>query len=323
MDKPTSSGMTGLSIPAQTIPVPSTISPQAQAFLAQAAQRVAPGTQAGMPPEAQLEAMMGAMRSMAAGFAGSFETIELGNGALLYHAVPTVRRPGRERAVFFDIHGGGFVSGAGEMCAIRAKLRAADFGVELFSVDYRLAPTHPWPAALDDTLAAWRGILERVPATSVAVAGSSAGGNLAAGLMRRAHDEGLDLPAALLLLTPALDLTGAGDSWHTNRWLDTTLYGETGETMAGYIGDADPADPLVSPINDTPAPGWPPTLLSSGTRDLLLSDTVRMHRQLRRAGIVAELHVTEAGPHGGFMGQAPEDRELLGEVQAFCDRFWG
>lgn len=314
-------GLTSLAVPAQTIPVPSTISAEAQAFLSQAARRVAAGPQAALP-EAQLEAVMDHMRKMGTAFDGTFETIELGHGALLYRATPTKRKPGREAAVFFDVHGGGFVTGGGEMCALRAKLRAADFGVDLFSVDYRLAPAHAWPAALDDTVAAWKAILARVPAESVAVAGSSAGGNLAAALMRRAHDEGLAMPAALVLLTPGLDLVGAGDTRQTNRFLDTTLYGDSTEAMMGYVGDADPAAPLVSPIYDTPVPGWPPTLLSSGTRDLLLSDTVRMHRQLRRAGIVAELHVTEAGPHGGFMGMAPEDHELLGEVQAFCDRYW-
>lgn len=313
--------LTGLAAPAGTIPVPSTISEAARQFLSQAARRLAGGAQ-GAPPEVQLESAMAGMRQMAAGFDGAFETIELGSGAFLYRATPARRRPGRERAVFFDIHGGGFVSGGGEMCALRAKLRAADFGVDLFSVDYRLAPAHPWPAALEDTVTAWKAILERADAQHVAVAGSSAGGNLAAALMRRAHDEGLALPAALLLLTPALDLSGEGDTRCTNRFLDTTLYGDAIDAVSGYVGQADAISPLVSPIYDTPVPGWPPTLLSSGTRDLLLSDTVRMHRQLRRAGIVAELHVTEAGPHGGFMGTAPEDRELLEEVQAFCDRYW-
>jgi acetyl esterase/lipase len=141
--------------------------------------------------------------------------------------------------------------------------------------------------------------------------------------MLRARDEGLPLPAALLLLTPALDLTLAGDTLVTNRFLDVNLYG--GVTyLPTYAGIENPAHPYVSPLFGDLTKGWPPTLLMSGTRDLLLSDTVRMHRALRRAGVRAELHVTEAGPHGGFMGAgAPEDAEIMAECRRFIFSGWG
>jgi acetyl esterase/lipase len=202
-------------------------------------------------------------------------------------------------------------------------LRAIDLGVEVFAVDYRLAPEHPYPAGLDDTIAAYRAVLEHVAPAQLVVAGSSAGGNLAAALLLRARDEALPMPAGLLLLTPATDMAGIGDTRETNRFLDVSLYGGGGEGPDSYAGAADRSHPYLSPVYGTFTSGWPQTLLASGTRDLLLSDTVRLHRALRRAGIAAELHVTEAGPHGGFMGTAPEDQELLAECKRFCEEAWG
>jgi acetyl esterase/lipase len=311
----------GLRVPATVIPTPGTLSPQAQAYLESAAKRIAASPPARDQQQAA-DAALQMLRPRAAGFEGSFETVELAHGAKLYRVVPEGRSGRRREVAYFDIHGGGFTSGGGEMCAMLAKLRAADYGVEVFSVDYRLAPGHPYPAGLDDTLAAYREVLKRVAAKDLVVAGSSAGGNLAAALMLRAGDEGLPLPAALLLLTPGLDLSGAGDTRQTNRWLDVNLHGGDGEGPAAYVGKADAKHPHVSPIYAAIPEDWPPTLLSSGTRDLLLSDTVRMHRLLRRAGVRAELHVTEAGPHGGFMGTAPEDHELIAECKRFCSEAW-
>ena len=313
----------GLLVPARSIPVPASISKEAQAFLAGATKRIAAAGQgAGERDQSQAaERALQLLRPRADGFKGAFATIELPLGAKLYQVTPEGRRGRRARVAYIDIHGGGFTSGGGEMCQVLARLRAMEHRVEVFSVDYRLAPEHPYPAGLDDTVAAYRAVLELVKPGNLVVAGSSAGGNLAAALMLRARAEGLPLPAGLLLLTPGLDMTGAGDSRQTNKFLDVNLYGG-GEGPDAYAGGADPREPHLSPIYGTIPKGWPPTLLSSGTRDLLLSDTVRMHRKLRRAGVRAELHITEAGPHGGFMGTAPEDMELIGKCRRFCREVW-
>jgi acetyl esterase/lipase len=133
----------------------------------------------------------------------------------------------------------------------------------------------------------------------------------------------LPLPAALLLQTPALDMTQSGDSYQTNRLLDVNLYGGGGDGPSLYAAGADATHPYLSPLFGDFTKGWPPTLLTTGTRDLLLSDTVRMHRTLRRAGVRAELHVAEAGPHGGFMGaNAPEDTEMITECRRFVRSAW-
>lgn len=300
----------------QTIPIPGSLSPEARGFLTAMIAR------AGSPadPEADAARAVAMLGPAAAGFAGTFETFELDQGALLHRAVPEGAHPAR---AYFDIHGGAFIAGGGEMCRMLAKIRALDHGVTVWSVDYRLAPDHPYPAALDDCLAAYRHVLGLHKPADLVVAGSSAGGNLAAALMLRAAAQGLPLPAGLLLNTPALCMLGKGDSRATNRQLDVSLPDSGGGGPASYVGTADPADPCLSPLEGEIPPGWPPTMLTSGTRDLLLSDSVRMHRKLREAGVDARLFVTEAGVHIGFMGQAPEDRFIMAEGKKFCAEAWG
>jgi acetyl esterase/lipase len=312
-----------LRLPAQDIPAPKSLSPQAQAFLVAAAKRIAARAAASAAPaDAQdgATAALAFLRPAAARFAGTFETVELPHGASLYRATPEGRTGRHAQVAYFDIHGGGFVAGGGEMCQLLAKIRAADYGMEIFAIDYRLAPRHPFPAALDDCMAAYHEILKRVAATDLAVGGASAGGNLAAALMLRARDEALAMPVALVLQTPALDLTRSGDTYTTNRYLDVNLHGGEGGGPSAYAGGADLPNPHLSPLFGNFSKGWPPTILASGTRDLLLSDTVRMHRKLCEAGVEAELYVTEAGPHGGFMGSAPEDHFIIGVSRSFIYR---
>lgn len=227
-----------------------------------------------------------------------------------------------DRRVFLDIHGGGFVLGSGEACRLMAIGMALRTGVRVVSMDYRMPPDHPYPAGLDDCLAIYRDLLETHRPADIVVGGISAGANLAAALTLRARDEGLPMPAAVVMMTPASDITGAGDTFHTLRGIDPVLPSEMPEMMALYAGDAPLDHPYVSPQYGDFKPGFPPTFLQSGTRDLLLSNTVRMHRKLRSAGIAAELHVFEAMPHGGFGGRTPEDLELTMELRRFLATHW-
>ncbi len=119
-----------------------------------------------------------------------------------------------------------------------------------------------------------------------------------------------------MLLTPEADLTESGDTFATNLGIDSVLTASLAGSIALYADGHDLTDPYLSPLfGDFSAP-FPPTLLQSGTRDLFLSNTVRLHRKLRAAGIAAELHVFEAMPHGGFFG-APEDVDLADEIRRF------
>ena len=311
---------TGLRLPEQVIPVPTSISPQGQGYLAAAARRIAAMTrgESQAPSQAEMaQAAVGFLKPLAAGFDGEVEAIALPGGARLLHIKPRAPSEPQAKVAFLDIHGGGFTSGGGEMCELLAKLKMMEYRISVFSVDYRLAPEHPYPAALDDCVAAYTEVLKRFPASALVVGGASAGGNLAAALLLRARSADLPQPRALVLQTPALDLSRSSDSYHTNKYLDVNLYGGAEAGPAAYLGGHDPRDPFASPIYGE-LDGWPPTILTSGTRDLLLSDTVRMHRALRRKGVRAELHIAEASPHGGFMGAgAPEDQEIAGECRRF------
>jgi acetyl esterase/lipase len=216
--------------------------------------------------------------------------------------------------IFLEIHGGAFTMGGGDLAwMMSAGKAAARFGTT-WVPDYRMPPLHPYPAALDDCLAVYRRALTKRPPGKIVVSGMSAGANLAAALVLRARDEGLPVPAALMLLTPQLDLTQSGDSFQTNLGIDTLP--SLMPTNRLYANGHDLADPYLSPLFGDVS-GFPPTFLQAGTRDLFLSNAVRMHRKLLAAGVTTELHVFEAMSHGGFGGNTPEDTELAAEVQRF------
>jgi epsilon-lactone hydrolase len=227
---------------------------------------------------------------------------------------------GDDQPIYLDIHGGSLVMGGGKACELMARKMAAQVQRKTWSVDYRMPPDHPYPAPLDDVVAVYRGLLDVQVPERIVVGGASAGANLAAALMLRARDEGLPLPAALVLLTPEADLTESGDSFQTNLGIDGVLTASLADSIALYADGHDLHDPYLSPLfGDLSAP-FPPTFLQTGTRDLFLSNAVRMHRKLRAGGIDAELHVFEAMPHGGFFG-APEDFELRDEIRRFLGKY--
>jgi len=185
-----------------------------------------------------------------------------------------------------------------------------------FAVDYRMPPDHPYPAGLEDSIEAYRSLLGRYQPERIAVSGGSAGGGLAAAFVLKARDMGLPLPGACVLATPEADLTESGDSFEANIFVDVVASQRLTDSIALYANGHDLRDPYLSPVFGDFSKGFPPTILTCGTRDLFLSNTVLMHRALRRAGIEAQLHVWEAMPHGGFFG-APEDEEVLEEQARF------
>jgi len=310
-----------LLVPARTVPVPTSVSPEARAFLAA-------GPMAGGPPPAVDDAaawralaaatdpMLAAMfDAQVADYPVEVEAVTV-DGVSGFVVTPEDRPAGLEDCVLLDIHGGALHLGAGEACRAMGTASARRAGIRTWSVDYRMPPDHPYPAPLDDCMTAYRALLEQHGADRIVVGGQSAGGNLAAALVLRARDEGLPLPAAVVLITPEVDLTESGDTFRTNRGVDTVLAGDLMPAILLYADGADLTDPYLSPLFGDFTRGFPPTFLQAGTRDLFLSNTVRMHRALRRAGVDAELHVFEAMPHGGFFG-APEDHELDAEVRRF------
>jgi monoterpene epsilon-lactone hydrolase len=312
-----------LHLPARVIPLPATISEEARAALRSPAFKPAPWPTTDDPVQwkafiAQRDADMAAMFSQIPPFAGRIESHALPN-ATLYELVPEViAERNRDRALLY-IHGGAYVMGSGLLAARMAEPLARALQCRVYSIDYRMPPDHPYPHGLDDVVDAWRFVLGRHAAAKSGVAGTSAGGGLAASAVLKIRDLGLPLPGAALLLTPECDLTESGDSFETNHEIDIILKRRLTAANLLYAGGHDLRDPYLSAVFGDFSKGYSPTLLLTGTRDLFLSNTVIMHRALRRAGIAAELNVFEAMPHGGFFG-APEDREAMAEQVGFLDR---
>jgi acetyl esterase/lipase len=219
--------------------------------------------------------------------------------------------------IYLDIHGGALIMGGGEVCCLMASSSALGRRMITWAVDYRMPPKHPYPAGLDDCVTVYRRVLQERAPGDIFVGGGSAGGNLAAALLLRAKDEGLPMPAGLVLLSPEVDLTESGDTFTTLLGIDHVLRSLMNVNLL-YANGHDLSHPYLSPLFGD-VTGFPPTFLHSGTRDLFLSNTVRMHRKLRAAGVEAELHVFEGMPHGG-LGGAPEDIELVREVGRFLER---
>jgi monoterpene epsilon-lactone hydrolase len=226
--------------------------------------------------------------------------------------------------VFVHTHGGAWVFGGGDSALREAVWTASGLGVKVISVDYRRPPLHPFPAAIDDAVAVWREVIKDMDAVDTVLFGTSAGGNIALATTLKLKELGLPLPGAVFAGTPATDLENISDTWHTMAGLDPL--GAREGLIAGafdlYIGNADPSNPLLSPVNGD-LDGFPPTILISGTRDLLLSDTVRMHRALRSVGVEAELHVYDGQAHADYMQNliryVPECEDAQRELFEFFD----
>ncbi len=222
---------------------------------------------------------------------------------------------GAKRCLY--MHGGGLTIGAGLSGAWMGKGVADAIGLPMYSVDYRMPPAFPYPAGLDDCVAAYRALIKIMQPEDIVVMGVSAGGCLAGATVLRARDEGLPMPGGVVLITPEIDLTESGDSFDTNLGLDAMLKQRLMPANLLYAAGADLAHPYLSPLFGDFSKGFPPTFIQAGTRDLFLSNAVRLHRALRAHALPAELHIFEGMPHGGFGGAAPEDRELNAEVARF------
>ncbi len=223
------------------------------------------------------------------------------------------------------LHGGAFVFHGGEGC-IREALWVADAcQARVLSIDYRRPPVHPFPAAIEDTVAVWQAVIKRQEADATALFGTSAGGNLTLATTLKLQHIGLPLPGALFAGTPATDLEKIGDTWYTLEGLDPLgrYEGIIRGCFEAYVPSKDFSDALVSPVRGD-LRNFPPTILLSGTRDLLLSDTVRMHRALRQAQVDAELHVYEGQSHGDYAAgtavAAPESEDAQREIFQFFDK---
>lgn len=234
------------------------------------------------------------------------------------HCVTPAGWPKDDRRVLLHMHGGALHLLSGIGAKVLALGQSAMSGLPVVSVDYGMPPDAPYPIGLDQCVSVYRALLSDRQPEEIILAGESAGGNLSAATVLKARDQGLPVPAGLVLLSPEVDLTERGDTFSTLLGVDpalTTLMTPNLLYAAGVALD----DPHVSPLFGDFKKGFPRTFIQSGTRDLFLSNAVNMHRALRRAGIEAHLHIWEGMPHGGFGGGTPEDRELAIEMRLFID----
>ena len=248
-------------------------------------------------------------------------------GVKCFELKPDVMPPANLHRVLLHLHGGAYVafndgSGIGE-----AVLMAGIGHFLVISVDYRIAPKFPYPAAIDDSIAVWRAILTKTKPADTAVFGTSAGGAMTLELVQRALAEHLPIPAAIGVGTPWADLSMTGDSLETNEFVDdqlVTASGSLNQAARLYAHGMNLRDPRLSPLYGK-FDRFPPTILTTGTRDLFLSNTVLTHRKLRQAHVEAELNVYEGMSHAQYLidDNSPETRSIFEDISDFFDRHLG
>jgi epsilon-lactone hydrolase len=228
----------------------------------------------------------------------------------------------RRRHILF-LHGGGYITGSSSLYRHLTWRLATAACARVLSVDYRLAPEHPFPAALDDAVAAYRWLLaDGANPQRVAVVGDSAGGGLAFSLLMRLRDGGIPLPAGAVALSPWTDLALSGASFILNDGADPLISTEQVRRFLGYyLAGADPRMPYASPLYGRPE-GLPPTLIQVGSDEVLRDDAVRMAERMRAAGCLIELEIWPRMPHVWhlFAPIMPEARHAIARVGAFVQQ---
>jgi epsilon-lactone hydrolase len=222
------------------------------------------------------------------------------------------------------LHGGGYRVGSPRAYQ-HFTWRIADAArARVLITDYRLAPEHPFPAALDDALAAYRWLLQQDP-KEIVIMGDSAGGGLALALLMKLRDDGLRLPEAAVALSPWTDLALTGASLKSNAASDPMINaGDLPQAAADYLAGTDPRNPYASPLYGDPA-GLPPVLIQVGGDEILHDDAVRMADKLCGANPQSELQVWPLMPHvwQAYAPVMPEARAAIAGVGAFVRRILG
>lgn len=223
-------------------------------------------------------------------------------------------------SVLVYVHGGGFTTGSARANLLVAALAADTTGRRVVSIDYTISPRGTWDTILDQVVAVWSALLDTgTDSAKMGLFGDSAGGCIVAAAALLLRDRGIAPPAALILLSPVVDMHGEGDTTVTLAPIDY-LDSSTRELgRRAYAPGADLTNPLVSPLFGDFTKGYPPVLLQVGTRELLLSDSVRLHRKLRDAGQSSRLEVYEGMPHvfQSLLADAPEGRAAWTEMAEF------
>ena len=327
----TAFAQTPLDVPARKLPVPTTVSPQIQKLIGAPLRtnwNVLPATGAEWKPVAEagaagtIKALPDLLKRMNVKVEKS--TID---GVRVFIVTPAKILPANRNRTLIHMHGGCYVLNPGEAGLPEAVLMAGFGGYKVISVDYRMPPEAVYPAALDDGMKVWKSVLKTTKPKNIAIFGTSAGGGLTLAMALKAKQDKMPMPGAIAPGTPMSDVTKAGDTFQTNAMVDNILVSADGFCDAGtkvYANGVDFKDPMLSPVYGD-MKGFPPAILTSGTRDLLLSNTVRVHRKLRQEGIEATLQVFEGQSHAHYLRDdtAPETKEVFTEIAAFFNKHLG
>lgn len=317
-------GPDGTAYVTRVVPVPTTISPEAQKVLARVvSDAVVPQT---------LEQRRSGTDRWQAGAGEASKKLYPANvatdtiaGVPVRIIMPLSTAPEKRDRVLINLHGGGFDSDSG---SLTETIPIANLtGTKVVAVLYRLAPEHPFPAGLDDAVAVYKELLKTYKPGNIAIYGTSAGAILTAEVTAKLKQLGLPLPAATGIFSGMGDFSQGGDSmaiYALNGFsghLDPPKPGV--RQLSPYVGATDPRDPVLSPLY-TDLAGFPPTLFITSGRDLLLSGTTILHRAYLRAGVDAELVVFEALPHAFWNNPAlPESKEADQIMAKFFDTHLG
>ncbi len=307
--------------------VPSTVSPEAAAQLsrlyprlAHAPKRERPKTQADWDQaNARLAAIAAPLSTATADALHVTRTEDHLGGVPVLRVRSANYKPGGPMILY--MHGGAFTFlSAATSLSIPALMSTAT-GDEVISIDYTLAPRADWHVVTDQVIAVWKAVLASgLKPESIGMMGDSAGGNLAAASVLKMRDQHLPLPGALYLISPGADLSGAGDTYTTLAAADPILSTETTAWSAeAYAPVADQKNPYVSPVYGDYKQAFPPTLLQVGTREHLLSSSVREYQAIRSGGHEAVLDVYEGMPHVflSLIPQAPETKTAVNRATDF------
>jgi epsilon-lactone hydrolase len=226
--------------------------------------------------------------------------------------------PSWSGATLLYLHGGGYVG-----CSVETHRPItagfAQHGLRVFAPQYRMAPEHLFPAAVEDAVAVYRALIDQgIPAGRIVAGGDSAGGGLALSMVVSLRDAGIALPAAVALFSPWTDLAATGHSLRENDKRCALFHGDTIARAAGYyLGSADPRNPLASPLY-ADLTGLPPMLIHVGENEVLLDDSRRLAERARAAGVRVDLKIWPVVPHDWPLVPAmPEARQSLREVSSF------
>lgn len=312
------------------VPVPETISPQAQAVLAGPLSPYAdvvpasPDAWQALIAEINASTWTNLIQPALARYPSTIERREIGGVSVAVVTPKNRLAKANNRRVILNIHGGAFIVNGGRQAVLEAIPVASLLRTSVIAVDYRMPPEHPFPATLHDVLAVYRTLIRGEDRRRFGVYGTSAGGNLVVSMLLQARAQGLPMPGAAALVSPWSDIGPVGDSLGTNAVIDPTLVHYHGLLQAAaelYAHGTSLRDPRVSPVYGSFGRWFPPTLLLSGSRDLLLSGTTRLQQRLVEAGAETEMQLFEAMWHDFPVSYGvPEAAAGWQQVARFLDR---